>query len=76
MSRHFRIVVFGRGICDILSGRSALLEHTTIEGDSPVSLNEYHMTLFLESACLIVHAKVGGEFLLKLNTGVIPIANK
>ena len=54
------------------------MEKGTIEGDSPVDSLE-HVGVrrsFKESSCLGLQLKVGGKFLLKLNIGVRPIANK
>jgi hypothetical protein len=54
------------------------LEQGIREGESPVSAQESACVrcAFDESGCLGLQPKVGGKFLLKLNTGGRPIANK
>ena len=56
------------------------LERGAEEGDSPVHDRVYRLAntccQFEESGCLGVQPKVGGKFLLKLNNGERPIANK
>ena len=49
-----------------------------MEGDRPVRgwMRVNVRYAFNESACLGLQAKAGGKFLLKLNTGERPIANK
>jgi hypothetical protein len=49
-----------------------------IEGESPVQCFSFDdvRSVFNESACLGVQAKVGGKILLKLNIDQTPIANK
>ena len=54
------------------------MEQGIIEGDNPVFAPEPVCVryAFEESGCLGLQPKMGGKFLLKLNTGGRPIANK
>ena len=53
------------------------MEESSREGENPVSSVVLSPKLvFLESRSLEVECKMGGNFLLKLNIGLRPIANK
>ena len=54
------------------------MEQGIVEGENPVCAWEFRgvRRAFDESSCLGVQLKAGGKFLLKLNTGERPIANK
>ena len=54
------------------------LEQGIIEGENPVCKDKFICVRFTfnESSCLGLQLKVGGKFLLKLNIGERPIANK
>ena len=54
------------------------LEQGIIEGENPVCGGKfiYVRFTFNESSCLGLQLKAGGKFLLKLNIGERPIANK
>ena len=54
------------------------MEQGIMEGENPVSAQESACVryAFEESGCLGLQLKMGGKFLLKLNTGGRPIANK
>ena len=54
------------------------LEQGIIEGENPVFAPESVCVrcAFEESSCLGLQLKMGGKFLLKLNNGKRPIANK
>ncbi len=54
------------------------MEQGIIEGDNPVFAPEPVCVryAFEESGCLGLQPKMGGKFLLKLNMGGRPIANK
>ena len=54
------------------------MEQGIIEGENPVFAPEpmYVRYAFKESGCLGLQLKMGGKFLLKLNMGGRPIANK
>ena len=58
--------------------RLSPLEQGIIEGENPVfTLNSACVRpAFEESSCLGLQLKLGGKFLLKLNIGGRPIANK
>ena len=59
-------------------GSKCDLEHPAREGESPVLAPKCRVAwdVLGESGCLGVQLKVGGGFLLRLNTGKRPIANK
>ena len=54
------------------------MEQGIIEGENPVYEGKFSSVRFAfnESSCLGLQLKVGGKFLLKLNIGERPIANK
>ena len=54
------------------------LEQGIIEGENPVCGSKFNCVryAFNESSCLGLQLKAGGKFLLKLNIGERPIANK
>ena len=54
------------------------MEQGIIEGENPVYESKFNCVRFTfnESSCLGLQLKVGGKFLLKLNIGERPIANK
>ncbi len=48
-----------------------------MEGENPVWLSQNSLRyVFKESSCLGMQLKMGGKFLLRLNIGERPIANK
>ena len=73
-----RIVVY-RSVTSADLGQNPL-EQGIIEGENPVCAwdsSQYCVRyIFNESSCLGLQLKVGGKFLLKLNIGERPIANK
>ena len=53
------------------------MEQGDIEGESPVGFCPFSPRgAVIESGCLGMQPKAGGKFLLRLNTGERPIANK